>query len=101
MRLKYKDEIIREYCKLTGKYIIIFAIDDCIDIRETQKAIPFITIDDLFQYDCVLCDSEEEVYDLFNRIVGDDGPTELNKYDGPARVHALVCGPNGFETENT
>lgn len=37
----------------------------------------------------------------FNQIVGDDGPTRLNDYDGPVRVYAISFGPNGTLDENT
>ena len=39
--------------------------------------------------------------DVFGGIVGDDGPTHTNSYDGPGRVYALLAGPDGLITENT
>jgi len=46
--------------------------------------------------------SEREVQDLYNQTVGDDGPTELNPYDGPVRVYALTFAPDGRTmNENT
>jgi len=71
-------------------------------IIEIQKAVPFLDEEDIScDKNVILCDSEEEVYELFNQVVGDNGPTEFNLYDGPAKVYALVFGPDGMETENT
>ena len=49
----------------------------------------------------ILCDSEEEAQNIFDRTVGDEGPTALNPYVGPANVYALMIGPDGLVTENT
>lgn len=50
----------------------------------------------------ILCETEAEMLDLFGRTVGDDGPTAQNPYDGPDRVYALTCSPEGeFLNENT
>lgn len=47
-------------------------------------------------------DTEEELKEYYNQVVGDDGPTEANPYDGPCRVYALTCGPDGqLLNENT
>lgn len=48
-----------------------------------------------------LFSTKEEMEEFYDKIVGDDGPTRLNKYDGPIRVYALTCGPTGLLTENT
>lgn len=37
----------------------------------------------------------KEMRELFQRTVGDDGPTPLNTYDGPVRVYACACSPSG------
>jgi hypothetical protein len=52
------------------------------------------------QYDTVPM-GEYEWDNVFDQVIGDNGPTNLNHYEGPARVYALVIGPNGMETENT
>jgi len=46
-------------------------------------------------------DTEEEMDAFYDLIVGDDGPTKSNPYNGPIRVYALTCGPNGLMNENT
>lgn len=43
----------------------------------------------------------EEAYGVFEGIVGDDGPTPTNSYNGKCRVYAYLAGPNGGITENT
>lgn len=50
----------------------------------------------------MLFDSEEEMWRVYRQTVGDDGPTELNQYDGPVRVYMLTCDPSGqLMNENT
>lgn len=49
-----------------------------------------------------LFDTKEEMERAYNQVVGDDGPTELNPYDGPARVYAGTVDNHGRGlTENT
>jgi len=38
---------------------------------------------------------------LLRQTVGDDGPTELNPYDGPHKVYGFLAGPEGGISENT
>ena len=46
--------------------------------------------------------TEAECCAAFEDIVGDDGPTKKNPYDGPMRVYALTCDPHGeLMNENT
>lgn len=46
--------------------------------------------------------TEEEMRRVFGSVVGDDGPTATNPYDGPCRVYALCCSPEGKTlSENT
>ena len=50
----------------------------------------------------ILFDDEDEMRQCYQSTVGDDGPTKLNPYNGPACVYALTCRPNGdLDTENT
>ena len=94
------------FCKLTNKWCVYVAFCDCYEWKEIIKAAPYLSIDDDYQIigDCegwIVCENEEEAYKIFNQTVGDDGPTELNKYNGNVRIYAHVCGPKGIETENT
>lgn len=46
--------------------------------------------------------TEEEMRVVYLQTVGGDGPTETNPYNGPARVYALTCDPEGnTHNENT
>ena len=50
----------------------------------------------------LLFDTEAEMLDAYDDIVGDDGPTKRNSYSGPVRVYALTFGPHGDSmNENT
>lgn len=75
--------------------------------EELVKAVPFISLQDDGQAVCdgfmfVVCDSREQMDELFWQVVGDDGPTPSNPYDGPMSVYALTCDENGQPlNENT
>lgn len=49
----------------------------------------------------VVFDNERDARTAFGKVVGDDGPTKTNTYDGPGRVYAYLSGPDGGITENT
>jgi len=108
-----------ELCKASKKYGLYLSFqEEPFSSKEVKKACPFLNFEDnndvnytedqtdyqaysdghLF----ILCDTEEECHHLYNQVVGDDGPTDLNKYDGSCRVYALTINPNGeMENENT
>lgn len=45
---------------------------------------------------------EADAREAFNTVVGDDGPTKTNPYDGPCRIYACLISPtSGIVTENT
>ncbi len=108
-------DIFRELCKQRQQWGLYFSISfipgepGCEDITwdEVHKAAPYLSVRDTDIQ--VLADgcgyvfgTEAEVQQLYDLTVGDDGPTKLNPYNGPARVYALTCGPNGdFMNENT
>lgn len=89
----------------------------CIDFETTNiegifKAAPYLK--DLFKvndkalqifadgYGLFLFEDEHEMINAYTRTVGDDGPTELNDYDGSTRIYAITCDPNGnLMDENT
>jgi|SRR5579885_2969128 len=83
---------------------ILYVSFHCDDWEEVKKAAPYLQ--DHLQvlmdgHGCLICDSEEECYKYYNLTVGEDGPTATNPYDGPARVYALMIGPEGCTSENT
>lgn len=80
------------------------------EVREVEKAIPWIhrlsekdRLNLLFEGNgFFLFDSEQEMLDFYYLTVGDDGPTQLNHYNGEMRVYALTCDPTGqLLSENT
>jgi hypothetical protein len=46
-------------------------------------------------------DTEATAFAVFGGVVGDDGPTKTNPYNGKCRVYAFLAGPEGGITENT
>lgn len=40
-------------------------------------------------------ENEAEMWKAYDETVGDDGPTWINRYDGPAQVFALTCNTDG------
>jgi len=50
----------------------------------------------------LLFNDESEMCNHYDLTVGDDGPTQLNPYNGPFRVYAITCSPKGqLMNENT
>lgn len=109
------NRVLSLLCKLQKKWGLYlgFSLPDlwndgtAINLDELQKCVPYLNRDqitDLFIYGSayLFCDSEEECYRYYNQTVGDDGPTKDNPYDGPVKVYALTCDPNGdLQAENT
>lgn len=80
------------------------------DLDELVKAVPFLA--ELFTSVLMelafhgpvylFFESHEEMMEAYDLVVGDDGPTAKNPYNGEARVYALTCSKTGkLETENT
>lgn len=113
--------LMKLLCEQTGKYAVFYSgwCDYEPDISEYQevwdeylkerdKALIFLDKDDknywqiiIDGYGFSIFDNEKDMENFYNKIVGDDGPTELNPYNGPIKVYALTCGPNGLLNENT
>lgn len=116
-------EAMKLLCRLTGKWGLYVNIPDS-DwwgdltgsefVEQLRMAIPFLFEDngtlgdfgtafgvvgeDMF----FLFDTQEEMERHYEMIVGDDGPTSLNPYDGKVRVYALTCDNRGHcRNENT
>ena len=83
-------------------------------VSEVRKACPPLNVDkeDPNSWECdtiaffggglLLFDTREEQQAAYWSIVGDDGPTKTNPYDGPMRVYALTISNLGnTENENT
>ena len=106
-------DILSAACKASGKWgmLISFYVpsieefDDPYD--EVMKAAPYLNFENHCQIigdglGYILADTREEIYKLYHQTVGDDGPTDLNPYNGIVKVYALTCSPEGkFLSENT
>ena len=108
-------EALGRLCKATNKFGLYLSFDEEeFTPEEAQKACPFLDFTDNIQdnidtsdyqayadgYMFVLCDTEEECQLLFESVVGDEGPTKTNPYNGDCRVFCLIINDKG-ETENT
>jgi len=71
---------------------------------EYKKAAPFLTDDHIYNimegHMYIICKTQKEMRELYNQVVGDDGPTKANPYNGPARVYALTCSAKGVLLSN-
>ena len=96
-------EVFKRLCAATGKHGLYVSWSETHFFGETIKAAPYLDRDIVFDGQCViLCDTKEERDNLYDQTVGDDGPTEMNSYNGPARVYVLTCDSHGnLLTENT
>lgn len=76
-------------------------------VTELLKAAPILDIEKDFQsitegFIYIVCESLQEMQTLYDQVVGDDGPSSVNPYSGPARVYALTCDDEGaLLNENT
>ena len=111
-------EVFQELCKASEKWGLYISFD--VDwywgtyVTDGKKAneIALATnrrLVDTRDHQCVvdgqatyLFDTEESMINAYLDIVGDDGPTEQNTYDGEVKVYAITCDPEGcLLTENT
>lgn len=106
--------LLERLCKATGKWGMFVSfppiedINDC-PVRELEKVALWFNFDDhghaqamVDGYGIILFDSQDEMDKAYEQAVGDDGPTDLNPYNGPLRVYCLTCGPDGqTQNENT
>jgi hypothetical protein len=83
---------LRKWCLYMNYKCLLDGIQDTTDpIQEINKAIPFLTENQICEgKHIIFCETEEEVFKRFEQVVGDDGPTELNHYKGPARVECTL-----------
>lgn len=107
-------EAMQELCKATKKFGMYISGNNYDEMSwdEMVKAAPYLGEKDeqggykyfnvlLDDYAILIFDTREEMEYHFNLTVGDDGPTKLNPYNGPARWYALTCNNGELETENT
>ncbi|MDE2425651.1 MAG: hypothetical protein KGO96_07070 [Elusimicrobia bacterium] len=108
------EKMLQELCKAKKKFGIKvhFVNPDVWDKEmsytgEIKKAIPFLDEEQIFELILnetawLLFDTRKEMQTAYDSIVGDDGPTKLNPYNGPIRIYAITCNNKGqLENENT
>lgn len=120
MQVLDQRETFQRLCKETGKWGLWLSLPNWMVndpdypnitwnnyFDELVKAVPFLNLLDHAQSIvdekvCILCEDEEECEDLFWQVVGEDGPTKSNPYNGPIKVYALTYNPDGvIMNENT
>jgi hypothetical protein len=105
-------EFTKLFCKLTNKWCVYISCPDIeeewtkSEWNEVLKAAPCLSKDEDFQIlidneGWIVCDTKEEAYSIFEQIVGDDGPTRVNSYDGNMGVYACIYNSQGVYMENT
>ena len=103
MKKLTKSKVFQELCKFKKKWGLYISFDWELDennMEELCKAAPYLNVDEDIQLlsdgiGFILCDSEKEMLNLFEQTVGDEGPTKLNRYFGPAKIFAITCSPKG------
>ena len=104
MKFANYSDLLCALCRAHRKWGIYISFDCDQEMAEVLKAAPYLAeLDVGSRIDLFVCgfgyfllDSEEECYKHYNQTVGDDGPTKTNSYNGPAKVYALTCSPNGI-----
>lgn len=94
-------EVFQALCKAHGKWGLFLDSPVEGDTWEIAKAVPWLADDQnalsalLSDSQTFLFDSEEELNRHYYDVVGEDGSTPTNPYEGPAAVYALTCDPTG------
>ncbi|MGH7974897.1 MAG: hypothetical protein ACREBR_05180 [bacterium] len=98
----------RAIAKAKKKPVLFLSLhNEGVEYNEIIKAAPYLDIESAMQslgdgYAIIVCETDKERDTLYNLTVGDDGPTKVNKYKGPARVYALTIDRRGQTlNENT
>lgn len=99
--------VVEALAKAEGTWILYLSTTGNPDaeVSDILKAAPFgqdVAFNLLGGGFCVLRFHDEAAgMAAFGLVVGDDGPTKTNPYNGRARVFAYLAGPEGGITENT
>lgn len=97
-------QLIAKHLRKPVIYISFRHLDSHIEVT---KAAPYLAAGEHYQVlsdgtGIIVCEDEAEQERLYESTVGDDGPTKLNSYNGPARVFALTINDLGeLQNENT
>jgi len=108
IKLQDSSDILSDICsskKLWGIYASHCFFEE--PHTEINKAIPFLSEKEAIDFwhkgfIYMLFDTWAEMDYYYKSIVGDDGPTETNPYNGIVKVYALSCDKCGqLMNENT
>lgn len=100
-------DILSVLCKAIGCWGVCFSFH-C-SPEDAKDAAPWLQKTHVTRLEQIMADgrgyilfkTEEEMNDIYEQTVGDDGPTKKNPYVGPG-VYMITCGPDGeFMSENT
>ena len=102
-------ELFANHCKSIGKWGLLLGFDyaETDHVEDLPLAAPMLSFERDGQaiadgHAFLFYDDEAAMLADFDRVVGDDGPTKSNHYNGPASVFALTCRPDGqLMDENT
>ncbi len=100
-------DMFQRICGSEKKWGLYLSFDTSFGPLALHRSCPFLDAHLHWEVFCkgnaaLFFDSEGEMRYHYDQVIGDDGPTKLNDYDGPGCVYALTCGPDGnFLTENT
>lgn len=114
-------DLMIEYCRVANKWAVFYSGWNLYEPKSGSSETDWqIHLDDLEaatifmdrsapNYLQVMSDGEgfsifetkEEMVTFYDNIVGDDGPTKSNPYNGKIKIYALTCGPTGLLNENT
>ena len=97
-------DILPLIAKALNKPCIHFSVSSG-DLEDSIKAAPFLAKFPQAHVDghgIIVCEDDKDMQQIYDTLVGDDGPTPSNPYKGPGNVYALTCGANGVtRNENT
>lgn len=108
-----ENTLFKKFCQTNKKFGVFVSMGSSPTYEETEELKKAIKIKEIFDNKdyiqflidgcCyVICDTLEEADNCYQKIVGDDGPTTLNDYNGPCRVYACLIDNNGLAiNENT
>lgn len=81
------------YLSFNQQHLDMYDVFGAAPYLEDQKYFPFLLIPQVEMV--LLFETREEMHKYFCLTVGEDGPTKLNPYKGPATIFACTCGPDG------
>ena len=97
-------EATKKLAKTLQKPVMYISFDGSLN---AIRAAPYLSLKEHGQLiadgeGILIFEDNAEMEHYYKMTIGDDGPTELNPYNGIYRVYALICNADGeFVGENT